>query len=187
MASMRGAGHRALRVDFYRVATVADVAARVVRAYKALPADSGRLLDRLSRDLGLTIAPTGVTVHVGPKGDRAAPDAEQSRQILLEGPRHPASPLCGRRNAHRRLLRRVPGSPDRRRPPRRVVPAAIQHHTKAAAYVYAGSRPTLMRAMFSDHERPFYAQARPLTLPRLPADETIRHIGAVLERHGVAA
>jgi uncharacterized protein len=186
MASMRGAGHRALRVDFYRVATVADVAARVVRAYKALPADSGRLLDRLSRDLGLTIAPTGVTVHVGPKGDRAAPDAEQSRQILLEVLDIPArlheddgtlTVVCF--DEFQDLLTaddHLDG----------LFRSVIQHHTKAAAYVYAGSRPTLMRAMFSDHERPFYAQARPLTLPRLPADETIRHIGAVLERHGVA-
>lgn len=187
MASMRAAGHRAVRVDFYRVATVADVAARVVRGYTALPADRAHLLDRLSRDLGLTIAPTGVTVRVGPKGDRAPPTAEQARQILLEVLDIPSrlyeddgtlTVVCF--DEFQDLLTaddHLDG----------LFRSVIQHHTKAAAYVYAGSRPSLMRAMFSDHERPFYAQARPLTLPRLPTGETIRHLGDALERHGVSS
>jgi hypothetical protein len=57
-----------------------------------------------------------------------------------------------------------------------LVRSVIQHHGEAAAYVFAGSQPSLMRALFSDHERPFYGQARPLELPRLPVAEATADI-----------
>ena len=63
--------------------------------------------------------------------------------------------------------------------------SVIQHHGRAAAYVYAGSRPSLMREMFSDHERPFYAQARPLGLPTLPQDETVVDLQAIFRGDGL--
>ena len=62
--------------------------------------------------------------------------------------------------------------------------SVIQHHAGAGAYVFAGSQPSLMRALFSDRERPFYAQARPLELPVLPADEAARDIEALLTADG---
>ena len=45
-----------------------------------------------------------------------------------------------------------------------LVRSVIQHHGRAAANVYAGSAPTLMRALFSDRERPLFGQARMLNL-----------------------
>jgi hypothetical protein len=53
-----------------------------------------------------------------------------------------------------------------------LVRSVIQHHGKAAAYVYAGSAPSLMRALFSERERPLFGQARPLAMPPLPTAET---------------
>jgi hypothetical protein len=67
------------------------------------------------------------------------------------------------------------------------VRSVIQHHGDAAAYVFAGSQPSLMRALFSDHERPFYGQARPLELPRLPVEEARRDIEALLGTDGLDA
>ena len=61
----------------------------------------------------------------------------------------------------------------------------IQHHGEAAAYVFAGSQPSLMRALFSDRERPFYGQARPLELPALPADEAAHDIESLLAADGL--
>jgi hypothetical protein len=61
-----------------------------------------------------------------------------------------------------------------------LVRSVIQHHGEATAYVFAGSQPSLMRALFSDHERPFYGQAHPLELPHLPVDEATRDIDALL-------
>ena len=40
--AMREAGHRAVRVDFSKVATLGDVAARVASAFSDLPTDPGR-------------------------------------------------------------------------------------------------------------------------------------------------
>jgi hypothetical protein len=62
-----------------------------------------------------------------------------------------------------------------------LVRSVIQHHGEAAAYVFAGSQPSLMRALFSRQERPFYGQARPLELPPLPVDEAAADIERLLE------
>jgi hypothetical protein len=66
-----------------------------------------------------------------------------------------------------------------------LVRSVIQHHGDAAAYVFAGSQPSLMHALFSDHERPFYGQARPL--PRLPVAEATRDIEELLSADGLDA
>src|ERR671917_41787 len=66
-----------------------------------------------------------------------------------------------------------------------VVRSVIQHHGEAAAYVFAGSQPSLMRSLFSDQERPFYGQARPLELPPLPIDEAAADIARLLEADGL--
>ena len=68
-----------------------------------------------------------------------------------------------------------------------LVRSVIQHHTGAAAYVFAGSQPSLMRALFSDRERPFYGQARPLELPPLPLHEAAHDIEQLLRADGLDA
>ncbi|HWF34086.1 MAG TPA: hypothetical protein VG295_01905, partial [Solirubrobacteraceae bacterium] len=50
-----------------------------------------------------------------------------------------------------------------------------------------GSQPSLMRALFSDRERPFYGQARPLELPSLPVDEAASDLEALLAADGLDA
>jgi uncharacterized protein len=62
----------------------------------------------------------------------------------------------------------------------RLVRSVIQHHGDAGSYVFAGSQPSLMRLLFTDGERPFHVQARPLELPRLPLDEAARDIEELL-------
>ena len=49
----------------------------------------------------------------------------------------------------------------------------IQYHEDAAAYVYAGSEPSMMRELFDTRERPLFGQADPLSLGRLPLDEVL--------------
>jgi hypothetical protein len=66
-----------------------------------------------------------------------------------------------------------------------VFRSVIQHHRDAAAYVFAGSQPSLMRALFSDRERPFYGQARPLELPALPVDEAANDVEPLLTADGL--
>jgi uncharacterized protein len=66
-----------------------------------------------------------------------------------------------------------------------LVRSVVQYHAESAVYVFAGSQPSLMKALFSDYERPFYGQARPLALPSLPPAEAAADIEGILMRDGL--
>lgn len=185
VAAMRDVGHRAVRVDFSKVATVADAAARVAMAYSALPADPRRRVGRWAARLGINAKLGPVGVQIAPGGKRLG--IEEARAALLELLDVPLGlaesdggltvvcldefqDLLVADDALDGLFRSV-----------------IQHHGEAAAYVFAGSQPSLMRALFSDQERPFYGQARPLELPPLPMDEAAEDISRLLEEAGLLA
>ncbi len=185
VASMRAVGHRAVRVDLSKVATVADVAARVAQAFGELPTDPRRIVRRWAARLGVTARLPGVNVSFASAATR--PPGDEARAALLELLDVP----LGLHEADGGLtvicldefqdLLVADDSLDG------LVRAAIQHHGRAAAYVFAGSQPSLMRALFSDRERPFYGQARPLDLPPLPLDEAANDIEASLQADGLSA
>jgi hypothetical protein len=52
-----------------------------------------------------------------------------------------------------------------------VFRSELETHRTAAAYVFSGSHPGLMRDLFSDRRHAFFAQAAPVPLGPLPADE----------------
>ncbi len=185
VASMRDVGHRAVRVDLSRVANVGDVAARVAESFSALPNDPRRSVRRWAARLGVTAKLAGVQVSIAP--GFARPGADEARAALLELLDVPLGlhqadgmltvvcldefqDLLVADDALDGLFRSV-----------------IQHHTAAAAYVFAGSQPSLMRALFSERERPFYGQARPLELPPLPVDEAAHDIEALINADGLDA
>jgi hypothetical protein len=183
VATMRSAGHRAVRVDLSKVAGVDDAAARVAEAFRELPCDPRRTVGRWAARLGVSVA--GLTVQPASPIRREGPDeARRALLELLDVPRalHESDgeltvvcldefqDLLVADNALDGLIRSV-----------------IQHHGQAAAYVYAGSQPSLMRALFSDRERPFYGQARPLELPVLPPGETVQDVEALLRAAGLHA
>ena len=181
--AMREAGHRAVRVDFSKVATLGDVAARVARAYSALSADPGRSVRRWAARLGASASVAGVGVSVAPRPPR--PPVDEARTALLElldVPRalHDAdgelTVVC--LDEFQDLLVADDALDG-------LVRSVVQHHGEAAAYVFAGSQPALIHALFSDHERPFYGQARPLELPPLPIAEAARDIEALLTADGL--
>ena len=182
-ASMRAVGHRALRIDLSKVSTVGDVAARVAEGFSALPNDPRRSVRRWAARLGLSAKLAGVKLSLSPGAVR--PAADEARAALLELLDVPLGlheqdggltvvcldefqDLLVADDALDGLFRSV-----------------IQHHGGAAAYVFAGSQPSLMRALFSDRERPFYGQARPLDLPVLPADEAARDVETLLAADGL--
>lgn len=49
-----------------------------------------------------------------------------------------------------------------------LIRSVIQHQGSGVTYVFSGSHPGMMRSLFSDRKRPFYGQAAPLELYRLP-------------------
>jgi hypothetical protein len=183
--AMREAGHRAVRVDFSKVASVGDVAARVIQAYSELPADSSRVVRRWAARFSIDVSVPGVRIGFGQRPPRPPVDEARAALLqLLEIPRElfkadgdltvicfdEFQDLLVADDALDGLFRSV-----------------IQHHGKAAAYVFAGSQPSLMRALFSEYERPFYGQARPLDLPPLPVDEAANDIEALITADGLKA
>jgi uncharacterized protein len=181
--AMRQAGHRAVRVDFSKVATLGDAAARVAHAYSVLPNDPGRVVRRWSARLGVSIPLAGVELSISTRPQR--PPADEARAALLElldVPRalHEAdgelTVVCI--DEFQELLVADDALDG-------LVRSVVQHHGDAAAYVFAGSQPSLMHALFSEHERPFYGQARPLELPPLPVAEAARDIEALLTAQGL--
>lgn len=181
--AMRAAGHRAVRVDLSKVSTVGDVAARVTEAYSELPPDPKGIVRRWAARLAVNASFAGVGLGLSRRPPR--PPADEARGALLQLLDVP------------RILQEVDGEMT-------VVcfdefqdllvaddaldglfRSVIQHHGAAAAYVFAGSQPSLMRALFSEHERPFFGQARPLELPPLPVEEAVHDIEALLASKGL--
>jgi hypothetical protein len=183
IAAMREVGHRAVRVDFSKVATVSDAAARVATAFASLPGDPRRTLRRWAARLGVQLGTTGVGVTLMPTAARMTPDDARAALLeLLDLPRalHDADGeltlVC--LDEFQDLLvadDQLDG----------LVRSVVQHHGDAAAYVYAGSRPSLMRALFAERERPLYGQARPLELPPLPPAEAAEDIDRLLRAAGL--
>ncbi len=174
LEAMREVGHRAVLVDFSQVTTAGDAAARVARAFAELPGDPRKAFDRLLSRLGLKLGVAGLTVSLS--GRPATREPERAREILVELLDLP------------RVLHESDGgltvvcldefqdlvSADTTLDG--LMRSVIQHHGRAAAYVYAGSAPSLMRALFAERERPLFGQARPLELPPLPSAETVEDL-----------
>jgi len=178
VAAMREVGHRAVRVDFSKVSTVGDVAVRLAHAYRDLPAEPGRIVSRWGSRLGVTAAVAGVGFTVAPQAPRLAADEARAALLqLLDVPR-----VLSERDGELTVIcfdefqDLLVADDDLDG----LFRSVIQHHGQAAAYVFAGSQPSLMRALFSEYERPFYGQARPLELSTLPLDEAANDIEALL-------
>lgn len=62
-----------------------------------------------------------------------------------------------------------------------TIGSELEQHGKVAAYVFSGSHPGLMRDLFSDRRHAFFAQAKPVDLPRLGAEDLAEYIGSRFE------
>ncbi len=183
LAAMRAVGHRAVRVDLSKVGTVSDVAARVTAAYAGLTRDPVGAVARWAGRLGVEIGVGPAKVVLGPAARQVT--ADDARAALLELLEAPAT--LHARDADLTVvcfdefqdLLVADGGLDG------LVRSVIQHHGRAASYVYAGSEPSMMRALFTDRERPFYGQARPLALPTLPIAEAVEDLERLLRDAGL--
>jgi hypothetical protein len=174
-AQLRQTGWRAAHVDFSGVADLTDVARRIADAYGTL--DVGWMRSHLAALLariGITLSPVGPALTVGPRpaaGENKS--AETVLYQLLDLPRalferDGASTLVVFDEFQDLLVARkdIDG----------LLRSRIQYHGDAAAYVYSGSEPSMMRELFESSERPFFAQADPLDLGPLPEHETLEDL-----------
>ena len=170
-AQLRETGWRTAHVDLSRVADLTDVARRIAAAYAQLDEPWVRahltgLLDRL----GITVGTTGAAVSLSARPREKDPEAAETvLHRLLDLPQAlweaDATPTLVVFDEFQDLLV-ARGDLDG------VLRSHIQYHGDAAAYVYAGSEPSLMRELFDARERPLFGQADPLALGPLPAGET---------------
>jgi hypothetical protein len=170
-------------VDLYGVIGAADVAVRVERALRAasVPRGQARWLDarlrRLTRSAEVRIGPLSVARGdaTGPPGG-AEPGALEDRfAIFAELRERMGVPVIAVLDEFQAVMSGA-GEVDA------VIRSEIQHHD-GVGYVFAGSHVGMMRELFADRARPFYAQAAPLTLGPLPAGPLMEYVGGRFERH----
>ena len=160
-------------VDFFGVLTLADIGARIERAYGAQL--QGRLASwfsgfrrrlRPTARLGGEPIPAEVEVSLDPQ-------AEPPLLDRLALPRH-----LFERTGTRVLVvfdefQDVLAAQERADA---IIRSEIQHHGDAASYVFAGSQLGMMRRLFGDRRRAFYGQAAPLELPPLAPEDVAEYV-----------
>jgi hypothetical protein len=172
LAAAQKDGAITVEVNFLGCVTAADVAQRIERAYAAqLDSPLRRWYDGLIRTLQPTVsaAPVGVGVKAQPQtADRGLIDRLSLPRRVMERTGRPCVIAFDEFQEVVRIGSALPG----------VFRAELETHGSAAGYIFSGSHPGLMRDLFSDRRHAFFAQAAPVSLGPLPADELADHIGA---------
>jgi uncharacterized protein len=152
----------AVLVDLYGLRTAGQMAAQIERAYEALPVGPLRsawsALRRRGGSVGLQ-SPLGgamLAMGAGETGVRALLDALDLPHLLYE------------KTGQRMLVVFDEFQVVMRAELDGLIRSVIQHHGRGVTYVFSGSHPGMMRTLFVDRKRPFYGQAAPLELDRLP-------------------
>jgi uncharacterized protein len=175
----------AVLVDLYGVRTAGQMAAQIENAYGTLPAgplsSAWAALRRRGGSVGFQSPLGGATLAfgAGEAGHRALLEALNLPRQLHERTGQPVLVVFDEFQGV--LKADLDG----------LIRSVIQHHGSGVTYVFSGSHPGMMRALFTDRKRPFYGQAAPLELGRLPrvalADyisarfqETDRDVGEVI-------
>lgn len=144
-------------VDLSDVLSVPDVAARLEQAFRALPGN-------LKRTVGRELGRLRITTPVGGFTRQSSPvDPIATVHSLLELPARIAEASRSRLlvvfDEFQALidLHGLDG----------VFRSHLQHHSQVS-YVFCGSEPSLLRALFADRARPLYGQAEQIHLGRIP-------------------
>jgi hypothetical protein len=165
-------------VNFLGVLTAADVAERIERAYRE------QLDGPLRRWFAGVVSTLRPRVKAAPGGVGVELSPEQHTPELLDR-------LALPRRLKERHGRQCAIAFDEFQDVVRVgdaltgtIRSELEQHGQVAAYVFSGSHPGLMRDLFSDRRHAFFAQAKPIELPRLAADDLADYIGSRFEAGG---
>ncbi len=170
-------------VDLYGAIGAADVATRVERALRtaSLPRGQARWLDgrlrTFARSMGVRVGPLSVTRSdaAGPPRSDEPGALEDRFAIFGELQVRVGAPVIVVLDEFQAVLAGG-GELDAR------IRSEIQHHDRVG-YIFAGSHVGMMRELFAERTRPFYAQAAPLTLGPLPPGPLAEYVGARFDRH----
>jgi uncharacterized protein len=181
---LRETGWRTAHVDFGRAADLTDVARRIAAAYAQLDAPwiRAHLAGLLAR-LGVSVGAAGPSVSVSARPRESDPEAAETvlhrlldlPRSLWEDDRMPTLVVFDEFQDLLVARKDLDG----------LLRSHIQYHGDAAAYVYAGSEPSMMRELFDARERPLFGQADPLALGPLPPEETARDLAGRFAAEGL--
>ena len=173
-------GMNTVYVDFYRAITLAEVSRRIEEAYLAsLAGPARRAVSAITRRWRgkVTVAPGGVGGEVEP-----AKSTEQQRlSDMLDLPKK-VFEKSGKRTLvvfdEFQDLLRMSSDVDG------LLRSKIQFHRDEASYIFAGSEPGMLNALFGDRTRPLFDQARPIPLDRLTDPDLLEYMGIRFESSG---
>lgn len=171
-------GMNTVYVDFYRAITLAEVSRRIEEAYlDALAGAPRRAVAAVTRRWRgkVTVAPGGVGGEVEP----VKSNEQQRLSDMLDLPKK-----VFERSGARTLvvfdefqdLLRMNSDVDG------LLRSKIQFHRDEASYIFAGSEPGMLNALFGDRQRPLFDQARPIPLDPLRDEDLLDFIGERFER-----
>jgi hypothetical protein len=143
-------GATVVSVDLYEVSSMADIA---VRLDEALATARGPGLAQLRHLAASAEINLGLVKLSFARRSADQPDPVAVVHVLLD-----ALVALGRRDPTLLILDEFPGI-DRVDGAAGLLRTKLQAHVQQIGLVFAGSHTSLMRAMFSDVERPFYGQA----------------------------
>lgn len=165
-------------VNFLGVLTAADVAERVERAYRE------QLDGQLKRWFAGVVSTLRPRVKAAPAGVGVEVAPEAQMPGLLDR-------LALPRRLQERHGRQCAIAFDEFQDVVRVgdavagtIRSELEQHGKVASYVFSGSHPGLMRDLFSDRRHAFFAQAKPVEIPRLSSEDLAEYIGSRFESGG---
>jgi uncharacterized protein len=171
-------GMNTVYVDFYRAITLAEVSRRIEEAYLGgLAGAARRTVASVARRWQgkIVVTPGGVGAEVEP----VKRQEQQRLSDMLDLPKK-----VFQRSGARTLvvfdefqdLLRIDSDVDG------LLRSKIQFHREEASYIFAGSQPGMLNALFGDRARPLFGQARLVPLDRLRDEDLIEFIGERFER-----
>ncbi len=171
-------GMNTVYVDFYRAVTLAEVSRRIEEAYLAsLVGAARRTVASVARRWHgkVVVTPGGIGAEVEP----VKRQEQQRLSDMLDLPKK-----VFQRSGARTLvvfdefqdLLRIDSDVDG------LLRSKIQFHRDEASYIFAGSEPGMLNALFGDRARPLFGQARLVPLDRLRDEDLIEFIGERFER-----
>jgi hypothetical protein len=177
-------GMASVYVDFDRVVSLEGASERIEAAYRRhlqgpIRRTAANIIRTLRPRLGAGAA--GVRGEIAPAAEH---DARRVLERMLDLPvdiykKHGTRTLVAF-DEFQDVLRIGPEAEG-------LIRSHIQHQAVEAAYVFAGSHPGLMLALFSDRERPLFGQARPILLGPLADAALGDYIEAHFEQTGRSA
>lgn len=156
-------------VDFSDVLSEADVAARLEHSYRALRGPLERFVANHLQSVGIGTPAGGLVLQRTPRPEPisaihelldlpAKLHAREGRRVLVVYDEFQALIALGGMDG--------------------VFRSHLQHHGDIASYVFSGSEPSLLRALFEDRARPLYGQAELTRLDRLPSQAAADYVAA---------